>query len=48
MLIHDRRDGACWLWQFEHGLRFVESTDAVLEAQDSGLDDVKNPKLLGP
>ena len=48
MLVHDRRDGACWLWQFEHGLRFVESTDAVLEAQDSGLDDVKNPKLLGP
>jgi hypothetical protein len=31
MLIHDRRDGVCWLWGFETGLRFVEATDPVVE-----------------
>ena len=46
MLIHDRRDGACWLLGFENGLRFVEATDPVMEAADRGFDDVKNPKLL--
>ena len=48
MLIHDRRDGACWLWGFEHGLRFVEATDPVMEPEESGLDGAQNPKLLGP
>lgn len=48
MLVHDRRDGACWLWDFEHGLRFVEATDPVMEVENSGLDDAQNPKLLGP
>jgi len=48
MLIHDRRDGACWLWAFDHGLRFVESTDAVMEVEESGFDDAKKPKLLEP
>jgi hypothetical protein len=48
MLIHDRRDGSCWLWGFEQGLRFAECTEPVLEIADLGLDGVKNPKLLGP
>lgn len=29
LLIHDSRDGACWLWRFSYGLRFVESTEPV-------------------
>ncbi len=48
MLIHDRRDGTCWLWGFEHGLKFVEATDPVLEVEDSGFDGAQNPKFLGP
>jgi len=30
LLVHDRLDGACWLWRFAFGLRFVESTEPVL------------------
>lgn len=48
MLIHDRRDGICWLWEFERGLRFVEATDPVLEVEDSGFDGAQNSKLMGP
>ena len=49
MLIHDRRDGACWLWGFEHGLRFVEATEAVVEVEsDQFNESPRNPKLLGP
>ncbi len=48
MLIHDRRDGTCWLWGFEQGLRFVEAVDPVVETDGSGLDGAQNPKLLGP
>lgn len=29
ILIHDSRDGACWLWRFNYGLRFVEATEPV-------------------
>src|SRR5262245_2698957 len=29
MLIHDRRDGACWLWSFDDGLRFIEATEPM-------------------
>jgi hypothetical protein len=29
LLVHDRRDGACWLWGFEQGRRFVESCEPV-------------------
>ena len=48
MLVHDRRDGSCWLWKFEEGLRFVEATDPVMEVEDSGVDGAQNPKFLGP
>ena len=41
VLVHDRRDGACWLWTFKDGLRFIES----LEAVTSGLDDAEASKL---
>ena len=29
LLVHDRYDGACWLWGFEKGRRFVESYEPV-------------------
>lgn len=47
LLVHDRRDGACWLWRFEYGLRFVEAIDAVSN-HDRGTDQAENRKLLGP
>src|SRR3954468_13271543 len=47
LLVHDRRDGACWLWRFQYGLRFVEATDAVRN-DDHGTDQAENRKLLGP
>lgn len=30
MLIHDRHDGACWLWRYAYGLRFVMANAPVL------------------
>ncbi len=47
MLVHDRHDGACWLWGFSHGLRFVESTDPV-EGDDQSPGGTENQRLLGP
>jgi len=44
LLVHDRRDGACWLWSFADGLTFIESAEPVL----SHSDGVTNQKLLGP
>lgn len=46
MLIHDRRDGACWLWTFTEGLQFVEAVEPTNE--DGGWSDAEQPKLLGP
>jgi hypothetical protein len=46
LLVHDRRDGACWLWRFAYGLRFVMATDPV--SGDDGMDNGENRKLLGP
>jgi len=43
MLVHDRRCGACWLWSFADGLKFIEAAEPVLEAAN-----VSNQKLLGP
>lgn len=49
LLIHDRRDGACWLWRFAYGLQFVEATEPVTGGDDSGtLGGPGNHKLLGP
>ncbi len=47
MLVHDRRDGACWLWRYSYGMRFVESTEPIV-ADMSGTDGAENRKLLGP
>jgi hypothetical protein len=50
LLVHDRRDGACWLWSFADGLRFVEAPEAVTSSgdDDGGWNDAEKPKLLGP
>jgi hypothetical protein len=49
LLIHDRRDGACWLWRFAYGLQFVEATEPVTGGDDSGaIGGSGNQKLLGP
>lgn len=45
MLVHDRRDGACWLWSFTEGLQFVE---AVEPTNEDGGWNAEQPKLLGP
>jgi hypothetical protein len=47
LLVQDRRDGACWLWTYEDGVRFVESAEPVLASGDDA-SDAENPKLLGP
>lgn len=47
LLVHDRRDGACWLWSFDDGLRFVEAYEPTKGGDDcNGAAD--EPKLLGP
>jgi len=48
LLVHDRRDGACWLWRFAFGLRFVEAVEPVEEGEDPGAGDPANRRLLGP
>lgn len=45
LLVHDRRGGACWLWSFEDGLRFVEAVEPTIGGD---WDDAETPKLLGP
>ena len=47
MLVQDTRDGACWLWSFADGLKFIEAVEPVLES-GRGFDDAEKPKLLGP
>lgn len=47
MLVHDRRDGACWLWSFVDGLRFVEAVEPVVAGEDGG-SEAEKPRLLGP
>jgi hypothetical protein len=46
LLVHDRRDGACWLWTFADGMRFVEAVEPI-EGGDWG-DGTEQRKLLGP
>ncbi len=50
MLVHDRRDGGCWLWDYAHGRRFVEAHEPVSGADDfyESLPPGDGPKLLGP
>lgn len=42
LLVHDRRDGACWLWTYDDGLKFVEAVEPTQGA------DAETPRLLGP
>jgi hypothetical protein len=46
LLVHDRRDGTCWLWSFADGMRFIEASEPVLDG--NGFDDAEKPRLLGP
>jgi hypothetical protein len=48
LLVHDRRDGSCWLWQFTYGLRFVEATEPIGESADPTVDGSQDQRLLGP
>lgn len=54
LLVHDRRDGACWLWKFSFGMRFVSATEATVGFGESGGGDEatgsggSDQKLLGP
>lgn len=45
LLVHDRRDGACWLWSFDDGIRFVESVEPM---SGGDWDGAEAPKLFGP
>lgn len=54
LLVHDRRDGACWLWGFAFGMRFVAATEATVGFGESGGGDEatgsggSDQKRLGP
>ena len=54
MLVHDGHDGACWLWEYAHGRRFLEARQPVISAGWEGLFDSPGaeaddgPRLLGP
>lgn len=48
LLVHDRRDGACWLWRFSYGLQFVEATEPISGDDSGGIGGSENQKLLGP
>jgi hypothetical protein len=45
MLVHDRHDGACWLWGFAQGRRFVEAHDPV---SITGWTVEEQRPILGP
>jgi hypothetical protein len=47
LLVHDRRDGACWLWSFDDGLRFVEAVEPTT-GHGPDNDGAEERKLLGP
>jgi hypothetical protein len=57
LLVHDRHDGTCWLWDFLHGRRFVEASEPFVdwdsdetmgESDDEAVGDGDGPRLLGP
>jgi hypothetical protein len=52
MLVNDSHDGSCWLWDYEHGRRFLEAGDPVAWREDNeypaGEDPSQGPRLLGP
>ncbi len=52
MLVHDRHDGTCWLWDYAHGRRFLEASEPVASwgrPEDVfGENGDGGPRLLGP
>jgi len=54
MLVHDRHDGSCWLWDYSHGRRFLEANDPVASwgRSDNAVDDYSSgdsgPGFPGP
>lgn len=50
MLVHDRQDGSCWLWEYAQGRRFLEARQPVASWCGGSGDygDEAGPKLLGP
>jgi len=54
LLVHDRHDGACWLWGYAQGKRFVEAYEPVAfsaapeSAPVEGGEGERDQKLLGP
>jgi len=51
MLVNDSHDGSCWLWDYQHGRRFLEASEPVemRERADKIFDEGndRGPKLLG-
>lgn len=52
MLVHDTLNGACWLWDYVHGRRFLEASEPFTIDATAGdlLDDdlEEGPRFLGP
>ncbi|MBA3850039.1 MAG: hypothetical protein C0502_08590 [Opitutus sp.] len=49
MLVHDRHDGSCWLWEYVHGRRFLEARQPMMPwTEVEGPGHGEGPKLLGP
>ena len=53
LLVHDRHDGACWLWGYAQGKRFVEAFEPVIftaAPADEAVEDEgeRDRKLLEP
>jgi hypothetical protein len=53
LLVHDRHDGSCWLWNFADGQRFVEAHEPVANqgvTHDEAVEGEEDSgrKLMGP
>ena len=53
LLVHDRHDGSCWLWNFAEGQRFVEAHEPVANQgvpDDEAVEGEEDSgrKLMGP
>jgi len=45
VLVHDRHDESCWLWEYGHGRRFLEARQPVITAVSE--DDTDAPRASG-
>lgn len=48
LLLQDRQDCSCWLWEFADGRRFVEATKPFEDLSNYNVDDVRNSGLMEP